>query len=393
MYFFNQQVLNTLASENIKLSPQEIQAYIADIEQAERNNRSLKTKKNLNENRRFSVWHSPASKFNKGVSSHYLVLSAPKNWKTKDEETKTVATKIFIDLLSGEKKFVKIRRPETIKQTIHLKESALEAENNELLNIPVDHYARFSEGTGTKAYLFQPYRGKVNLHDVLTNPATSSKELFNLLLATGAVLEKMHLKGYIHGDFKPHNVVLSDDKQQINLVDLEFMLTMTQGQKGVRKMFGSPIFANPTWEQMTRKNLDMGGLAYYSTANDVHAFLVTAEAFLNQAQLRESNSQLKNSLNQAISQMRAWRQLPLQALPSLSTVISRLKTIGQPQVYQPIVVKQMAPVQYFHRAITPVQFFPKPVVPVLCFPRAVIPQPALPLRILPIPQITRVFKF
>jgi serine/threonine protein kinase len=333
MNYFNAQVIDILAAQGVTLSLSEKQAYIQACQNVERLKREQqyvdqKTKKNREESRPYSLWHTPVSTANSNLN-HWLVLPGSMNWKTKDagksKDKRLIVTKLFINIVTGEKQFVKIRRPESRYSQDHITAAFAESDNNKKMGADTEVYTRYSSGKGRKGYLFQPYRGKFNLLNLLQNPSTSPRKLMDLLLTCGLALQKMHDKGYLHADFKPQNVVLQDDGNTVSLVDFEFMMSQSEGRAGQYRFFGTQHFTHPKWEADGMRRITMRYPIYYSTQNDVYAYLVTANLFLSEAYKRENDVDLKKTMMDIWLQIEHWKQLPFDQMPDLSSVLACLK--------------------------------------------------------------------
>jgi serine/threonine protein kinase len=333
MNYFDSNVLNILATEGIKISPQEIQAYTELCDFAQRRKKEgkyfdQKTQKNQHQLRPYSVWHMAASPFNTDLN-HWLVLSGSKNWETKDHDKpknmQFIVTKLVVNIVTGEKQFVKIRRPESKVAAQHVMDTFVEAQNNRIMNVKAEDYTRYSLQKGTKGYVFQPYRGKLNLLDLLQNPSTSSKTLLNLLVTSGVLLQRMHTKGYLHTDFKPQNVVVNDNQNSVSLVDFEFMTSVSTGKRGKNEMHGTLFFCHKDWVKEGKESQELKLPIYYTAHNDVYAFLVTASLFISQAHKREKDEAMKNTFLNMLHLLDHWKQLPFKDMPNLREVIACLR--------------------------------------------------------------------
>lgn len=339
MSYFNRDVMSVLTDEGIGLSNQEMSEYIRVCKAAERaSNQYYKTKKDSLSGRRYSVFHTPISDKDQRLT-HWLVLPGLNNWGTKN---KSVVTKLYVNIETGQKKFVKIRRPEIKSAGMHIVDSIHEEVNNRLLQVPATHYSRYTLTKGTKAYLFQPYRGSQNLRDYVMSAATGSKSIINMLLNSGEILEKLHQRGFLHTDFKPENVVLSDDKTMLSLVDVEWMMTLTDGERGKRSFHGTKTYQHPEWFRISKERFEKGYSVYYSTKNDVYSYVVMAEALLSIAMSRETNHSNQEKIQETWEQMTKWKYRSLDQLPELSAVLREIAnlTISEPQLIQDNKIKK-----------------------------------------------------
>jgi serine/threonine protein kinase len=333
MNYFNAHVMDILAAQGVTLSQPEVKAYVQICQSKERLKQEQqyidqKTKKNRGELRPYSLWHLPTSAMNLNLN-HWLVLPGHANWKTKDagksKDKQLIVIKLFINIVTGEKQLVKIRRPEARYSHEHITAAFIESDNNRKMDADTEVYTRYSCGKGRKGYLFQPYRGKFNLLNMLQNPLTSSRRLMNLLMTSGLVLQKMHDKGYLHTDFKPQNVVLHEEDNTLSLVDFEFMMSQSEGRAGRHGLHGTHYFAHPKWEAEGVRRVSMRSPIYYSTHNDIYAYLVTANLFLSEAYKRENDSDIKHVIMDIWLEVERWKQLPLDQMPALSSVLACLK--------------------------------------------------------------------
>ncbi len=319
MSYFNEQVRACLATEGIQLSAQETISYSLICDRAKKIPFEYKTKKDLKKGIRFSLWHIYESDTN-STMTHWLVLPGHKSWKSKGKE---VATKLVVNIVTGQKMFLKIRRPTNVLAIDHLISSRQEAANNRLLNSPVQHMTRCSLGVGTKAYLFQSYRGNHSLQTIIDDPSSAPQKIVNLLLASGQALSAMHARGYLHVDFKPRNIVFNSATYNLSLVDLEFMISMDAGAAGVRHIAGTPGFQHDDWLKQSIRDFHSGLGVKYTPKNDLYAFLVTADLCLGTA-YSHADEGFRQILTPAWVRIRQWKDLPYDQLPTLSEVLSSL---------------------------------------------------------------------
>lgn len=326
MEYFNDAVVAMLKSQGVQLSDIQKQAYLDVCTRANQHFTQYKTKKNPLDARPYSVWHAPKSDDNPALN-HWLILSGNKSWKSKD--VRLVVTKLFINLETGERKFVKIRRPGTKYAAMHIVHSLAESNNNQIMGVKTDHYTRYTLTHGTKAYLFQPYRGQQNLLDLLNDPASDPSLLMNVLIKSGDLLQKMHNRGYLHADFKPQNVVFSRSLGKLALIDLEFMMPESVGECGKKEMFGTADYCHEDWIEEGCSRMDLRLPVKYSRSNDVYAFLVTASLFLEVVLERETDPQMKDKFFEMKMKIERWQNLPFVRMPELGRVLNCLQGLPE----------------------------------------------------------------
>lgn len=313
MNYLNQEVLKALSDEQVALTQKELATYKAVCNNLDSYSQVAKTKKDVKGGLRFSVIHSG--------QSHFLILPGQANWKTKGKD---VVTKKAIDLMSGEKLFVKIRRPQFPLQDKHVQTSLREAANHQRMNLPTQHCVRFNLDVGSKAYLFQKFQGEESFQSIMADPTGSPQKLMNILLASGQALQKLHRSGYLHTDFKPQNVVFNRSNHKLTLVDLEYLISIEEGAAGVKSLTGTLPFQHPDWLRKNMRNVHLGQSVKYTTREDVFAYLVTAESCIGRAH-RNADPSFRESLSLAWQQVRAWKALPYEQLPNIDKVLSILK--------------------------------------------------------------------
>lgn len=317
MNYFDQNVLDELADENILLSTSEQAAYIQICEEVKKGKKPIKTKKAKGLLRRYSLWHIPTKNRNFPIS-HWLVLPGKSNWDTK---TDNVVTKLAINIQTGEKQFLKIRRPVgEFYENDHVKESMNEAYNHARLGSPSFHCQR-NTFYGFKAYLFQTYCGQINLLDMLERSKTTSREILGLIIAAGEALAEIHRAGFIHCDFKLQNVVYNKFDQTVSIIDLEDMLSTTQGEAGVKGLRGTRSYCHPSWLFDSACRIADGKRVKFSIKNDIYAFLACAYIALEEAGLRKETPEYLQRIRQAREQLKNWQSQALDKIPSLDTVL------------------------------------------------------------------------
>jgi len=317
MDYFDQNVLDELANEDILLSTAEQAAYIAVCEGIKKEKKAVKTKKQRESLRRYSLWHIPQAD-KSAPWEHWLILPGKSNWETKHN---AIVSKLAVNIVTGKKSFLKIRRPSPdIYDHGHVKSSMKEAINHQQLGMLGLHCHR-NTLHGYKAYLFQHYNGKFNLLDMLDNPKTPSRQMVALIIAAGEALVKIHVSGYIHCDFKLQNVVYNKADQTVSIVDLEYMLSLAEGEAGLRDMRGTRAFCHPCWLFDSAVNVRNGKRVKYSIQNDIYAFLCSAHMVLQEICLRDETPEYKKCLINTRDQLEKWMLQPLDKLPPLGGIL------------------------------------------------------------------------
>lgn len=55
----------------------------------------------------------------------------------------------------------------------------------------------------------------------------------------------LHSKNVIHGDLKPQNIVLSNDKKTLKIVDFGMAVKLDQDETLIQKLVGTPVYMAP----------------------------------------------------------------------------------------------------------------------------------------------------
>lgn len=333
-------VMNALLEEKIHLTQDQIAAY----EQIR--NRSLGYKIPFKENKHdlhlpYSVWHAQTSATNPTMTS-FLVLPAPADWKSKGTRNgQEIVPKILINLETGEKRVIKVRRLEKrFEQYVNreVENSIQEAKNNQIMGLDAIHQTRYSPirtATGitatTKAYLFMPFYGKQNVMSYIKHtPNVPADKIIRLLIKGGRALQAVHDKGYLHLDFKWNNLVYDEDHDEVNLIDYENPMTQAQAAQGSRLLMVTKDHVHPDWMKRNEASFSRGGKVFYSIKNDVYAFVHTSDFMLTEAAKAaalQNNLALKKRIDLALAKVKQWKAGPEASLPTLNEVMQILQSM------------------------------------------------------------------
>lgn len=317
MNYFGEQVMKELAELGIQIPPSEQLAYVAVCEQNKKIKKEVKIKKNPQQGRKYSLWHLPNADKELAVA-HWLILPGRPHWDAKNFD---VVPKLALNISTGEKMFLKIRRPMgEFYETPHVNASILEAYNNQRLGVRAKHYQR-NTINGFKAYLFQPYDGDTNVLEMIQKGSTTPKQILALLSACGNALYKIHQSGFMHNDFALQNVAYDPKTQTVSIVDLEQMLTVEEGQKGLREVHIRVDHLHPEWLLDATERSHAGKRFIFTPQNDVYAFLTAADMALQEASLRPESPEFIHRLHAASAQIRLWKAMPFEKLPALKDVL------------------------------------------------------------------------
>lgn len=322
MAYFNETVLAVLSECGVSLSQQEKVAYLAKCIQIKKIDKGLKTQKNPDDFRQYSLWHLPSDDQNINAS-HWMVLPGPANWETRDRHT---LPKRAINILTGEQLFLKIRRPAHLTDNTNMVLSMREFRNNQRAGTPVKHCER-QMLYGYKAYLFQPYAGKYNLYDIVEGRKESVDLTLGILITSGRLLQNLHDKKLIHGDFKFENIVYNEKTQHVSIVDVEHLLSDQEGASGIHKLQGTSQYLHPDWMRQAGKLQRDDKPLIYTIQNDVYAYIVTACGVLVDLDTRVKTDAEIAAVEAVRKDFDSWFFTPFQQLPDLQTVINKLQSL------------------------------------------------------------------